>query len=42
MDSQTDKYCMISLTCGILKIQQLVKITKKKHIHRYREQTSGY
>ena len=38
---EKDKYCMISLICGILKIQ-LVKITKKKQTHKYREQTSGY
>ena len=40
--SQIEKeYCMISLICGMQKIQ-LVNITKKKQINRYREQTSGY
>ena len=38
---EEDKYSMISLTCGIKKIE-LVNITKNKQIHRYREQTSGY
>ena len=41
--SQTEKnrYCMISLLCGIEKYK-LVNITKKKQTHKYREQTSGY
>ena len=38
---EEDKYSMISLTCGIKKIE-LVNITKNKQIHRYREQTSDY
>ena len=33
--SDKDKYCMISLTCGIL------NKTKQKQIHRYREQIGG-
>ena len=42
--SQTykDKYCMISLICGIYKIQQTSEYNKKKQTHTYREQTSGY
>ena len=32
---------MISLTCGIYKIQQTGE-QKKKQTHRHREQTSGY
>ena len=34
---EKDKYCMISLICGLLKKRKLVNITKKKQIHRYRE-----
>ena len=35
---------MISLTCGILKIQQTSEYSnnKKKQTHRYREQAIGY
>ena len=41
--TEKDKYCMISLICGILKkYSKLVNITKKKQTHSYREQTSGY
>ena len=36
-----EKYFMISLMYGIYKMQ-LVNITKKKQIHRDREQTSSY
>ena len=35
-----DKYCMISLICGIKKIQQTSDYNKKKQAHRHREQTS--
>ena len=42
--SQTEKvkYCMISLICEILKIQQTSEYNKTRQTHRYREQTSGY
>ena len=40
-ETEKDKYCMISLICGIKKLQLVVSI-KKKQTHRYREQTSGY
>ena len=40
--TEKDKYCLISLICGILKIQKLENITKKDQTHRSREQTSGY
>ena len=30
---EKDKYCMISLICGIKKYIRLVNITKKKQIH---------
>ena len=33
---------MISLICGISKIQHTTEYNKKKQAHRYREQTSGY
>ena len=33
---------MISLKCGIQKIQQTSEYNKKKQTHRYRDQTSGY
>ena len=36
--SQTDKYCMFSLTCGTEKIKQRT-ITKQKQPCRHREQT---
>ena len=39
---EKDKYCMLSLIQGISKINKLVNITKKKQIHRYKAQTSGY
>ena len=41
--SQTEKnkYCIGSLTCGIQKIKRVI-ITKKKQTHRFRKQTSGY
>ena len=39
--TEKEKYCMISLICGILKTcKKLVNKTKKKQTHRYREQTS--
>ena len=38
--SDKDKYCMISLICGILKTKQ-INITKQKQSYRYREQTRG-
>ena len=40
--TEKDKYCMISLICGIKQYNKLVNITKKKQTHRYREQASGY
>ena len=34
---EKDKYCMISLTCGIFKkYNKLVNVTKKKQTHRYK------
>ena len=39
--TEKDKYCMISLTRGILQIKQTSDITKSKETHRCREQTSG-
>ena len=38
--SDKDKYHMLSIIGGILKIKQ-VNITKKRQTHRYREQISG-
>ena len=38
---EKDKYSVLSLICGILKIKQINK-TKQKQTHRYKEQTSGY
>ena len=40
--TEKDKYCMISLICGIKKYNQLLNITRKKQTQRYREQTRGY
>ena len=42
--TEKDKSCMISLTCGIYKIQQTSEYNNnnKKQTHRYREQISGY
>ena len=40
--TELDKYCMISLICGIQKIQQVSDYknnNKKKQTHRYREKT---
>ena len=39
--TEKDKYCMISHVES-KKYKKLVNITKKKQIHRYIEQTSGY
>ena len=39
--SDKDKYYMISLICGILKIIQMNLYTKQKQTHRHREQTCG-
>ena len=39
-EPEEDKHCMISLTCEILKKNELVNVTKKTHM--YREQTSSY
>ena len=39
--TEKDKYCMLSLICGSKKHNKLVNTTKKKQIHRYREQSSG-
>ena len=36
-----DKYCMLSLICGIKKKKRMNK-TNQKQSHRYKEQTSGY
>ena len=40
--TEKDKYCMIWLNVESKKYNKLVNITKKKHTHRYRKQTSGY
>ena len=37
--TEKGKYCIISLICGIKKIQQTSDIAKEKQTHRYREQT---
>ena len=39
--TEKEKYCKISFVCKILKIK-LVNITKKKHTHRDRKQTSDF
>ena len=42
--SDKDRYCMVSLICGVKKKKKpnkLVYITKEQ-THRYEEQTSGY
>ena len=42
--SQTgkDKYHMISLICGILKMIQMNLFTRQKQTHRHRKQNYGY
>ena len=43
--TEKDKYCMVSVICGIQKKKiffKLVNITEKKQTHRYREQITGY
>ena len=41
--SDRDKYCMISFTCGVEKIQQTREYNqKKKPTNRYREPPRGY
>ena len=37
--TQKDKYCMISLICGILKVIQKNVYAKQKQTHRYRKQS---
>ena len=39
---EKDKYHMISLICGILKMIQKNLLTKQKKTHRYRKQSYGY
>ena len=39
--SQTDKYHMITLTRGILKMTQMNIFMKQKQTHRHRKQTHG-
>ena len=41
--SQTgkDKYCRVSLICGIWNMTQMNKFTKRKQVHRHGEQTCG-
>ena len=35
--TEKDRYCMISLTCGILKkYNKIVNVTKKTQTHRYK------
>ena len=40
--TEKDKYHMISLMCGILKMIQMNLFTKQKKTHRHRKQTYGY
>ena len=40
--TEKDKYCRISLICGISKIIQMNVYAKQKQIHRQRTQASGY
>ena len=42
LSEDKDEYCMISFTCGIIYSHNLVNKTKKKQIHRHREQTTSY
>ena len=37
--SEKDKYCMISFICGILKIQQISELNKKRNRPTDRENT---
>ena len=41
-DSERQILCNITYMWNLKKYNKLVKITKKKQSHRYREQTSGY
>ena len=38
--AEKDKYCMISLICGIWK-KKRTNVTEQEQINRYREQTGG-
>ena len=40
--TEKDKYHMISLMCGILKMIQMNLFTKQKKTRRHRKQTYGY
>ena len=42
--TEKDRYCMLSLICGIKKKKpnKQMYIIKQKQTHRYREQTVGY
>ena len=40
--SKKDTYCMVSLVCGIWKMEQTKEYNKKRQIHKKREQTSAY
>ena len=40
--TEKDKYYVISLICGILKLTQMNLFIKQKHIYRHRKQTYGY
>ena len=40
--TEEDKYHMISLICGTLKIIQMNLYAKQKQTHRYRKLTCGY
>ena len=40
--TKKDKYGMILIRCKIKKNNKIMNIKKKKHPHRYREETSGY
>ena len=40
--SDKDKYHMISLICGILKMMQTNLFRKQKQTHSHKKQTSGY
>ena len=39
---ENDKYCTLSLTCGIKKNKTMNECKKQKQTCRYRKQTNGY
>ena len=40
--TEKDRYHIISLICGILRIIQMNLFTKQKQTHRFRKQTDGH